>query len=469
MENSVAVVILAAGKGSRMGGKGAKVLVETSEGPLIAPVLRTACSLNPAQVTVVVGFEREAVEQRVRAWWEENPSVTSGELHFAVQEEQRGTGDAVQAAVPSLEGFVGEVVILCGDAPLISERSLTRLLETHRQEQATASVLTAILPEPGSYGRILRDPATGQIQAIREAKDASPMEFLCHEINSGVYVVDSAFLPGALQHLRADNAQSEYYLTDIFQRATEEGQGVASAFAERAEEVCGVNTFADLHLIERYQRLSRCEHLAATGVRFTDSSSVYIHHTAEIAEGVSLGPNTVIGENVVLHHGVTVEGLCHISNSTVGANTTIKWGVKISGAEIGEAAAVGPFAHLREKTSLGDEVKVGNFVEIKKSSLAAGSKASHLSYLGDAVVEKEVNIGAGTITCNYDGEKKFTTTIKEGAFIGSNSALVAPVTIGEGAVVGAGSTISKDVTPNALALTRAPQREIPNWRERKKR
>lgn len=466
MNESLAIVILAAGKGTRMGGKSAKVLVESFTGPLIHQVLSTALKLTPSRISVVVGFQGDRVQESVESWLKEKGDPCK--VSFCTQKEQKGTGDAVRAALPSLENFTGEVLILCGDAPLIEVGSLQKLLKDHHEKKATVSVLSALLPEPGSYGRIIRDRETGTLTAITEAKDASPLELLNHEINSGVYVVDSAFLPGALSRLETDNAQGEYYLTDIVKRATAEGQTATSVLCGSSEEVLGVNTYADLHLVNSILQKRIREDFALNGVHFIHPDSVVLHPETKIGSSVTIGPSTVIGKNVVIGNRVIIEGLSHITDTTIDEGAHIKWSCRIDQSTIGENAAVGPFAHIRPGSFLGKEVKVGNFVETKKATLHDGAKASHLTYLGDAEIGKDANIGAGTITCNYDGYSKFKTTIEDGVFIGSNTALVAPVTIKEGATIGAGSTITKDVSADALALTRAEQREIAGWSKKKR-
>jgi bifunctional UDP-N-acetylglucosamine pyrophosphorylase/glucosamine-1-phosphate N-acetyltransferase len=469
MSPSLALVVLAAGKGTRMGGKFPKVLAESFCGPLIHEILLTSVELSPTKLSLVVGFQAEQVENSVRAWVSEHAPTCQDTLSFCIQKEQNGTGDAVKAALPSLQGFQGEVLILCGDTPLLTAKTLQQLIAKHREERSTVSVLTTQMAEPAAYGRIIRSEDTGSMIAIREARDASATELLTTEINSGVYVVDSGFLPGALQQLETDNAQGEFYLTDIVKRAVDEGQTVSTLLCPSSEEIHGVNTYQDLHLVNSVQQRRIRDAFALQGVRFIHPESVIIDPSAKISAGVEIGPSTVVGANVTVGENVKIEGLSQIIDSTIASGATIKWGCRIESATVGESSSVGPFAHLRPQATLGKEVKVGNFVEVKKSTLEDGAKASHLTYLGDAVVGKEANIGAGTITCNYDGYQKSPTTIGAGAFIGSNSSLVAPVSIGENATIGAGSTVSKDVSAGALGLTRAEQREFQGWSEKKRK
>lgn len=468
MKKSCAVVILAAGKGTRMGGTKAKVLVESFSGPLIIEVLKSALDAQPERIAIVVGFEGEEVQKTVENWVQQEHPKYIDKLSFCPQKEQRGTGDAVKAALPALEEFQGEVLILCGDTPLLAGSTLTKLIEQHQNQNATVSILTALMPQPASYGRIVRDSSSGEITAIVEAKDASPAELLIQEINSGVYVAESAFLPGALHQLESDNAQGEFYLTDIVQRASQEGQRVSSLLTTDHAEAFGVNTFQDLHDINQIQQERVRNIFAASGVSFLQPHSCVISPCAKIGSNVSIGPNTVIGKGVQIGDRVTIEGNCYLQNTSVDKDSILKWGLRIEGATIGAGSMVGPFAHLRPGTVLGKEVKVGNFVETKKATLHDGAKASHLTYLGDATIGKDANIGAGTITCNYDGYQKFETVVEEGAFIGSNTALVAPVRVGKGATVGAGSTISKDVKEDSLAVTRAEQKTLEGWSKKKR-
>jgi len=471
MTERLAIVILAAGKGTRMGGETAKVLRSSFNGPLLQEVMKSVGGLQPEKMVVVTGFQADEVEQSARTYRdeliEEHGQEFTASLEFCIQSEQRGTGDAVKAALPALDGFTGEVLILCGDAPLLLESSLVSLIHNHRAQDATLSLLTAHHSEPGSYGRILRCPDSGNLLGIREARDASPVELAIQEVNSGVYVIDSAFLPGSLSQLEPDNAQGEFYLTDIVGKAIEEGQKVVSSSCS-SKELTGVNSFGDLQQVNAIQRERIIEEFTREGVLFLLPEGVVVSPKTKFGKGVQVGPSTVIGPDVEIGDNVVIEGMSHISNSVISAGAVIKWGCRIEGAEIGRDSAVGPFAHLRPGTQLGNEVKIGNFVEIKKSSLGNETKASHLSYLGDATIGAGVNIGAGTITCNYDGYNKSVTVVGDGAFIGSNSSLVAPVEIGSGATVGAGSTITKHVSKDALAVTRADQREVSGWSKKRR-
>jgi bifunctional UDP-N-acetylglucosamine pyrophosphorylase/glucosamine-1-phosphate N-acetyltransferase len=459
----VAVVVLAAGLGKRMGLDTPKVLVSTRRMPLLHHVLHTVKSLNPQRIVVVTGHKRELVHASV----EKDFGVDSG-ITFAHQPEQRGTGDAVRCALPALDGFVGTVVILYGDSPLVSAKTITELLRTHHETNSTLALISIEVEPSVPYGRILRDKTSGQIRGIREAKDCSAEEHRITEMNSGVYAVDSAFLAPAVAELKNDNVQKEFYLTDIVERAVTEGQRVEAILATSATELFGVNTLAELAMINAQLHNQKIAALIESGVIIEDPKTVYVDDGVTVAAGARIGPNVQLRGTTAIGAHVVVEGSAVLRNCTIGASATIKFSVVAEDAAIGSHAAVGPFAHLRGGTVLGEHVKIGNFVETKKAVLADGAKASHLSYLGDCTVGAETNIGAGTITCNYDGYEKFQTTIGRGVFIGSNSALVAPVTIEDGATVGAGSVITKSVERDSLAVTRAPQVAKAGWSKRKR-
>jgi bifunctional UDP-N-acetylglucosamine pyrophosphorylase/glucosamine-1-phosphate N-acetyltransferase len=461
--DQLAVVILAAGLGKRMGLDTPKVLVSTRRMPLLHHVLHTVGELHPARTIVVTGHKRELVHASVAAAFGEIRGLT-----FAHQPEQRGTGDAVKCALPDLSGFIGTVVILYGDSPLVSAPTIKHLLAAHTARGATLSLLSIETDPSVPYGRILRDPATGQIRGIREAKDCSPAEHSITEMNSGVYAVDSAFLGPAVTELKNENVQKEFYLTDIVERAVVEGQIVEAIRAPNPRELFGVNTQAELTMINATLHERQIEALIDSGVIIDDPRTVYLDSTVTLAPGVRVGPNVQLRGTTSIGGGVTIEGGALLRNCVVGAGATIKFSVVAEDATIGPGASVGPFAHLRAGTVLGEHVKIGNFVETKKAILAAGAKASHLTYLGDCTIGADTNIGAGTITCNYDGYKKFQTTIGRGVFIGSNTSLVAPVTVEDGATVGAGSVITKSVAQDSLAVTRAPQVSKPGWSKRKR-
>jgi bifunctional UDP-N-acetylglucosamine pyrophosphorylase/glucosamine-1-phosphate N-acetyltransferase len=458
----IAVVILAAGLGKRLGGELPKVLHETSERPLLAHVVDSILPLNPDRIAVVTGYRRELVEDALAKRYPHAP------IKFAYQAEQRGTGHAVKMAAPLFSDFVGTIVILYGDAPLLRTESIQHLLRLHQESKATASLVTALLPDPASYGRILRDPKTNQVTSIREAKDCSAEELLIKEICQGSYAVDSAFLWPAVEGLKDNNAQKEFYLTDVVTKAASEGQRVASYPVPQIAEALGVNDRYDMQLVNQELNARRVRALMRAGVVVQDPLSTFIDASVSIAPGVILGPNVQIRGACTLEAGVVIDGTATITNCKIHDGAHVKLGVVAEDATLGAGSSVGPFAHIRPGSDLGPEVKIGNFVETKKAVLKKGVKASHLTYLGDCVIDEETNIGAGTITCNYDGYQKYQTTIGKGVFIGSNSSLVAPVTIEDGATVGAGSVITERVEKDALAVTRAPQLSKAGWSQRKR-
>lgn len=461
-QEPVAAVVLAAGLGKRMKSELPKVLHRADGAPLLWHVLESVATLAPERIVVVIGHKGDQVKSALSAP-EYRSAPWAKSLVFVTQSEPLGSGDAAKCALKELGGFVGSVLICAGDAPLLRPESLQALRECFHKEQASLALLTAKLNQPGAYGRIVRDSNTHKVTAIKEARDCASHELLIDEVNTGTYLVDSAFLKPALEGLKNDNSQKEYYLTDIVERAAKEGQTVVGLPLMDSSESLGVNTPAELAQIEALLRARRLTKLAMEGVTFADPSTVLIEPGCRIAAGCKIGPNVQILANSNIAAGVTIEGCAWISNSSIGAGTHLKLGVRIEDSQVGSDCLVGPFAHLRPGSQLGDDVKIGNFVETKKAVFEKGAKASHLSYIGDAFVGAEANIGAGTITCNYDGYQKYVTKIGAGAFIGSNTSLIAPVEIGAGATVGASSAIAKNVEPDALAVTRAPQVNKPGW------
>jgi len=353
-------------------------------------------------------------------------------------------------------------VLTYADHPLFTSETLSHFLAYHSFKKATVSMISFTAPPPHSYGRIIRG-AKSEVLRITEAKDCNPEELLISEANSGVYAVDSAFLKPAIESLTNNNAQKEYYLTDIVAKATQEGQTVCAFPLGDAREAAGVNTFADLAFVNSILAARQIDALQATGVLFDDPVSCSIDHSVTIEAGARIGPQVQLKGTTHIGPEVNLEGSSLLIDATVRKGAEVRLGCRIEGAVIGESATVGPFAHLRPGTNVGSHCRVGNFVETKNASLATGAKASHLTYLGDCTIGEESNIGAGTITCNYDGYKKSKTVLGKGVFIGSNSCLVAPVTIGDGALIAAGSVITKDVPADALALGRAEQTHKTGW------
>ncbi|WDT75136.1 MAG: bifunctional UDP-N-acetylglucosamine diphosphorylase/glucosamine-1-phosphate N-acetyltransferase GlmU [Candidatus Manganitrophus sp.] len=450
-----AAIVLAAGQGKRMKSKRAKVLHPLAGVPMLFYVLDLVKRLEIQRTFVIVGHRAEQVSE----------AVSSSGVTCLLQDPPLGTGHAVLQAKKALEDFSGSVLILSGDTPLLRPETVQRLWEVHQKERATMTLLTTRLANPYGYGRILRKK-NGAIARIVEEKDATPAERSIQEINTGVYIIEAPFLFDGLGEVRPNNQQKEYYLTDLIGIAARRGEWLAGAAAD-PDEVIGVNSRADLATAEGTLRKRIAARWMAEGVTIIDPAQVRIDASVEIGRdvvihpGVALEGNTKIGEDCVLH-------ACRIENSRLGERVVVKDYSVIEESEIDADASIGPFAHLRPGTVLRKGAKVGNFVEIKKSELGEGSKANHLSYLGDAVVGKGVNIGAGTITCNYDGEKKYQTIIEDEVFIGSDTQLVAPVRVGAGALIAAGSTITRDVPPEALAISRIRQENKEGWARKRK-
>ncbi len=451
------VVILAAGKGTRMKSVRPKVLHHVAGRPMIDYVLRAAASLNPATTTVIVGHMKESLRQGLAAY----PG-----LSFATQEPQLGTGHALLQAAPVLEGKTGVVLLLSGDVPLLKRHTLARLLEAHEQSAAAATVLTAIVEQPYGYGRIVR--LRGQISRIVEERDASPAQRKLKEINSGIFAFSLGPLFGALRGLARGNAQGEYYLTDLVSMFQRQKLGVDTVPLDDPNEIRGINSRSELAEASKIVRQKKNEELMAAGVTIEDPATTYID------EDVTIGADTVIHPGVYLEGKTRIGSACEIHagvrilNSVLADRVTIQNFCVISGAVMAPGVTVGPFVHIRPETELRDGVHIGNFVELKKSVLGAGTKAGHLAYLGDATIGEKVNIGAGTITCNYDGVNKHQTVIEDGAFIGSDSQLVAPVTIGRGAYVGSGTTVRENVPAASLAVSSGKQRNIEGWKKKVK-
>lgn len=437
------VVILAAGLGTRMKSARAKVLHEIGGSPLISYVSRTARSLNPRRVYVVVGHQADDVSKAVAA--------EIGELaEFVIQKEQRGTGDAVMAAKDKLGNSDSLVVILSGDVPLLKSETLTALIESHRGGGAACSIVSVRLENPTGYGRIVRD-SQDHFSRIVEQKDATPEERQIKEINSGIYCFDAGKLFEALGKVKPTNEQGEYYLTDVPQILLSQGENVNVYVHSDAREVSGVNTRAELAEFENLvRRNSVRKFMIEGGVTFIDPSHAYVSLQAKIGRdsiiypGVSIEGSSVLGERCEVRSGT------RITNSRLGDDVTIKDHCVIIDSEIDSHCAVGPFAHLRMNAKLEETSVVGNFVEVKKSRLGRGSKSMHLTYLGDATIGEKTNIGAGTVTCNYDGKTKHPTVIGDDVRIGSDTMLVAPVKVGKGAVTAAGSVVTEDVPPDTL-------------------
>ena len=454
----VHLVVLAAGKGTRMKSRLPKVLHSAAGLPLIEHVLRTADRISPASVVVVIGHQAGMVRDALQS----RPN-----LQFVLQEPQLGTGHALLQAEAALGGRSGTVVLLSGDVPLLTAATLRRFVDHHLAMGAAATVLTAVVEDPAGYGRIER--TGGRISAIVEHKDASPSQRSIREINSGIYAFEITPLFDALRQIGSTNAQGEYYLPDLVGIYRDGGLTVETVTLDEPGEILGVNSRQELAQVARSLRAARNDDWMASGVTLVDPATAYID------PDVTIGPDTIIHPNVYLEGRTSIGANCEIQCGVRIVNSTLADGVFVNSycmivrSTVAAGAQLGPFAHLRPESVVGEHAHVGNFVELKKTALGRGSKASHLSYLGDAVIGEQVNVGAGTITCNYDGKTKAQTTIEDGAFIGSDSQLIAPVRIGQGAYVAAGSSITDDVPPGALAITRGRQTNKEGWVANKKR
>lgn len=444
---SFAAVVLAAGQGTRMKGEEPKVLHEVAGRPMVAWPVAAALAAGAERVVVVVGRGRGEVEAALAARFD-------ARVRTAVQAEQRGTGHATRCALPALEGFEGDVVILYGDVPLIEPEAIVALGDARARARGPLALLTCRVPDPTGYGRVLRG-LEGAVTAIREHRDASDEERAIDEINPGVYAAEVGFLRAALETLRADNAQGELYLTDIVREAARHGavQGVEWS----AGSLAGVNDRAQLaELTKRmWERIATGHARAGATVRTLDG--VFIDADVVIEEGAVLEPGVVLRGRTHIGRSAHVDVGCVLTDVRVDAGAYLKPYTVAIDSHIGERAEVGPFSHLRPGSELGPEVHVGNFVETKKTSLARGAKANHLSYLGDGIIGEGVNVGAGTIFCNYDGYQKHTTVLEAGSFIGSDSQLIAPVRIGRDAYVATGTTVTRDVPDEGLAVGRTRQ------------
>jgi bifunctional UDP-N-acetylglucosamine pyrophosphorylase / glucosamine-1-phosphate N-acetyltransferase len=448
------IIVLAAGLGKRMRSGLPKVLHPLAGRPLLAHVLDTARELAPRKIVVVHGHGAE----KVRAAFPDN------HIEWALQAEQLGTAHAVMQAMPSISASA-DVLLLYGDVPLVRAATLKRLLEAGRDGVA---VLTAELEDPAAYGRVVRDDS-GRVSRIVELRDASKAERAIREINAGFYALGAKRLAGWLKKIGNRNAQKEYYLTDLVGLAVAEGVPVNAVKAAHAWEAAGVNSKRELAELERQYQKIAADALMEAGVTIADPARIDVRGTLECGRDVAIDVNCVFEGRVRLGDGVRIGANCVVRNSAIGKNTEVLPFSHLEDAQVGERCRVGPFARLRPGAQLAEEVHIGNFVEVKASRLGPGSKANHLTYIGDSEVGARVNVGAGTITCNYDGVNKHRTVIEDECFIGSDATLVAPVRIARGSYVGAGSTITKDTPPGELTIARARQVSIPGWKPPQKK
>lgn len=454
---NLAAIILAAGKGTRMKSSVPKVLHEVAGKPMLQYPFELLRELKCGKAVAVVGHGSDEVKRRFSSL----RNVT-----FVEQGEQLGTGHAVMCAMRALKGFKGDVLILSGDVPLITAATIRGLYEVYKRGGRTLSLITAVLDDPHGYGRVVRGPGR-KVTGIVEEKDCSPEQKKINEVNSGIYLVSSEFLFDNIKKLGAKNAQKEYYLPDLVGLCVKKGGHVTALTHIDPQEVMGVNNRAELARANGVMRERINRALMLSGVTVSDPLNTYIDAGVRIAPDTVIGPMCVISGATVIGEGCVIEAGVRITGSSIGPGTVVRSFSIIEQSLVGKNASIGPFARLRPGNRLSDEVRIGNFVEVKKSSIGRSTKANHLSYIGDAVIGEDVNIGAGTITCNYDGVAKHTTVIADGAFIGSDSQLVAPVKVGANAYVGSGTTVTKDVPAGALVITRAKERVYEDWVEKK--
>ncbi|MBI4590405.1 MAG: bifunctional UDP-N-acetylglucosamine diphosphorylase/glucosamine-1-phosphate N-acetyltransferase GlmU [Candidatus Rokubacteria bacterium] len=457
MGPGLTVVILAAGEGKRMRSHRPKALHLLGGRPLIAYPVSLGRRLG-GRLVVVVGRGGEDVRRALGG---------APDIHFVEQKERLGTGHALGEARSACGNGSGTIVVLPGDTPLLSEATLRRLVDAHTASHAAATLLTAMVDDPTGYGRVLRD--AGRVTAIVEDRDASPQQKQIREIGTSVYCFDARRLWRALDRVRSDNDQGEYYLTDVIGILRDQGQPIEAVVTDDPTECLGVNDrrqFARLGALLRSRTLDR---LMSEGVTILDPATTYVDDTVSVGRDSVLSPGVVLEGATEIGTECTIGLGCHVSDSRLGDRVTLKPYCVLSEATVEDEATLGPFCHLRPLSHVGPRARIGNFVELKKSRVGRGSKVPHLSYVGDATVGEDVNVGAGTITCNYDGVAKHRTRIGDRAFVGTNTSLVAPITIGEGAYVGAGSTITKNVPPGALAVARGRQVTKEGWAARRKK
>ncbi|EAT15625.1 bifunctional UDP-N-acetylglucosamine diphosphorylase/glucosamine-1-phosphate N-acetyltransferase GlmU [Desulfuromonas acetoxidans] len=453
---NLAAVILAAGKGTRMKSQQPKVLHQIAGQPLALFPVQWCQSLGCCKTVMVVGHQADRVKETFAPY----------PVNFVVQEQQLGTGHALMVTESALQSFNGTLLLLCGDVPLLREETLKQLIDAHRTSEAAVTVLTTHMENPYGYGRIIRN--SGQIEKIVEEKDATSEQKNITEINTGIYAFEAPLVYELLHRIGNDNAQGEYYLTDIISLAQSSGLKAAACVLQDPRECMGINDRVQLAEAGEILRQRINHQHMVNGVTLQNPATTYIDNT------VTIEADTVIEANCHVRGASHIGAFCHVETGSViddcqiGSSTRIKAGSVVEQSQIGEQCAIGPMAHLRPGTVLHGHNKLGNFVETKKAVLGPRSQASHLTYIGDAELGSDINLGCGTITCNYDGVNKHKTVIEDGVFVGSDCQLIAPVTLGRNCLIGAGSTITKDVPEDSLALSRSEQKVIKGWRKRKK-
>lgn len=453
--DKVGAVVLAAGQGKRMHSSVPKVLHRIAGAPLVRHVLDAIEEAGIKEIIVVIGQGAEMVKETLGC-----------DYTYALQEKQLGTGDAVIKALPYLSADCQDVLVVCGDTPLLTADTLVKVIRARQNTGSAAAILTSIFDDPKGYGRIIRDNE-GFVDAIVEDCDATAEQKDIKEINTGTYVFTKEALEATLHRLKPDNQQGEYYLTDCIHLLRQDGRQVTAVIAP-AQETQGINNRAQLAAADKVLRQRECQRLMETGVTILDPATTYIDKGVKVDRDTVIYPFTFLEGRTEVGPKCTIGPGCRLIDAKIGEGVTLQYSV-IMETTIGDYCQIGPYAYLRPGNKLADHVKVGDFCELKKATVGSGSKIPHLSYIGDTIVGEGVNIGAGTITCNYDGVNKHQTVIEDRAFIGSNTNLVAPVRVGEDVVIGAGSTITKDVPAGSLALERNKQTVIPNWKEKKKR
>ena len=454
----VAAIILAAGLGKRMKSDTPKVLHPVAGRPMLFYPVQVIKSLGLKKAIIIVGHKAEKVMEIL----DSELRTPNSELKFVKQEPQLGTGHAVLCAEDVLKAWKGDILILSGDVPLITKQTILGLLDLHAKKKAAISFISTVIADPSGYGRVLRDE-NNSVKRIVEDKDSSIEEKAINEINTGIYCINAQFLFSGLKNIKRENAQGEYYLPDLIEMAAKAKQKVACLTHINPAEVMGINNRIELAQANGVMRERINNELMLSGVSLIDPETTYIHYGVKIGKDTTIYPNVFLEGNTNIGKGCLIEQGCMIQNSHIGDGSKIKSNSVIESSEIGGQVSIGPFARIRPDSTIGDGARIGNFVEVKKSRIGRGTKANHLSYLGDAIIGKDVNIGAGTITCNYDGVKKHQTIIEDGAFIGSDTQLIAPVKVGKNAYIGSGSTITKNVPPGSLALSRIEQRVVEGW------
>jgi bifunctional UDP-N-acetylglucosamine pyrophosphorylase / glucosamine-1-phosphate N-acetyltransferase len=455
--NDIGVIVLAAGQGTRMKSDIPKVLHHLGGRPLFLHALRAAQQLEPSRITVVIGHGAAAVQQ----------ACSGDHLCWVIQEKQLGTAHAVLCAEPTFHGFTGDILILSGDVPLIRDNTLKRLVDQHRRQQAAVTLLTAKLQDPKGYGRIVRDD-NQQITRTVEEKDASDLQKQIREVNAGIYVVAAPFLFSALSRVNNQNLQREYYLPDIVAIALREGRTVANLQIDDAREMMGINTREELARMEKSLQEEINRKWMAQGVTLKDPTTTYIEQGATIGKDTVLGPNTHLCGTTVIGERCRVDGSAYLTDAYLGDEVHLRFSVVLTSCRVADGAIIGPFAHLRPGTELGRNVHIGNFVEAKEARVGDGTKANHLTYLGDVTIGRDSNIGAGTITCNYDGFQKYKSKIGDRVQVGSDSTLVAPISLGNDVYVATATTVRHDVPDGALVFNDRQERLREGWTEQKR-